>query len=227
MDVDDIVHLARQIKADPKIANTRLLILTSMGQKLTSEEMRETGVAASLIKPVRQSELFNALVNIMSANPPTARPTTARTLAAPVPEHVGVRILIAEDNIVNQKVAVRQLQKLGYNADTVANGFEALEALERIPYSLVLMDCQMPEMDGWEATRKIREREASLETLHRLPIVAMTADAMQGDRERCLECGMDDYIAKPVRVDDLKAALERQLNPVDSVTDRAGASFGL
>jgi two-component system sensor histidine kinase/response regulator len=227
MPIMDGAHLARQIKADPDIANTRLLILTSMGQKLTAQEMRETGVSACLIKPVRQSELFNALVNVLTVNPPSVRPRTAPVPCAPVETHPGVRILIAEDNIVNQKVALKQLQKLGYHADLVANGLEALEALERIPYNLILMDCQMPEMDGWEATRKIREREANLESMRRLPIIAMTADAMQGDRERCLECGMDDYIAKPVRIDDLRSALDRQLNAVDALTDRAGASFGL
>jgi CheY-like chemotaxis protein len=208
----DGLTVARAIKADSCIANTRLVVLTSLGQKLTPEEMRETGVASCLIKPVRQSDLFNTLVNIMSANPPTARPRHAIVTSAPVIDHPGVRILVAEDNIVNQKVALRQLRKLGYNADLVANGLEALEALERIPYSLILMDCQMPEMDGWEATRRIREREAALHQ-RRTPIVAMTADAMQGDRERCLQAGMDDYIAKPVRIDELEAALERQLRP--------------
>ncbi len=227
MPIMDGLTLARRIKAEADIAATRLVVLTSMGQKLTPQEMRETGVAACLIKPVRQSELFNTLVNVVSANPPHTRPKPPSTQAEPTKVHHGVRILVAEDNVVNQKVAVRQLRKLGYNADVVANGLEALEALERIPYSLILMDCQMPEMDGWEATRKIRERETLVDCLRRIPIVAMTADAMQGDRDRCLAAGMDDYVAKPVRVDDLNAAISRQLNPVDSVSDRARASFML
>ena len=115
-------------------------------------------------------------------------------------------ILIAEDNMINQKVIERMVQKLGYRAHLVANGKEALEALSRAPYGLVFMDCQMPEMDGFEACREIRGRDLPTS---RIPIIAITANAMKGDRERCLAAGMDDYVSKPFKQDDLKNVIEK------------------
>ncbi|HUS36174.1 MAG TPA: response regulator, partial [Verrucomicrobiae bacterium] len=227
MPIMDGLTLAKAIKSDPELASIRLIVLTSLGQKLTPEELRENGIAASLIKPVRQSELFDCLVNVMSAHPPAARPKPAPVLPPPRNEHAGVRILVVEDNVVNQKVAVQQLRKLGYSADVVANGLEAIEALARIPYSLVLMDCQMPEMDGWEATKKIREGELSITPRRRIPIVAMTADAMQGDRDKCLAAGMDDYVAKPVHIDKLRDAIDRNLFPALQMRDEAGVRIGI
>jgi len=210
----DGLELARTIKSDPDLAATHLVLLTSYGQRGDSANAREAGVAAYLTKPVRQSQLFHCLARVISQ--PMVLGEQSQPLdatAALVTEHIpGERlvmsdklILLAEDNIVNQKVAIRQLLKMGYRADAVANGREALEALTRIRYDAVLMDCQMPEMDGYEATAEIRRREgASVHT----PIVAMTANALQGDRNKCIAAGMDDYISKPVRPEELQKVLE-------------------
>ena len=206
----DGLELARAIKADPTIAGTCLVMLTSFGQRGQSETARDAGIEACLTKPVRQSQLFDCLATVMSRTPPAPKPshTHARPVTKGTPMVSNKLILLAEDNIVNQKVAVRQLQKLGYRADAVANGREAVEALGRIAYDLVLMDCQMPEMDGYAATAEIRRREGAAK---HTPVVAMTANALEGDREKCLAAGMDDYVSKPVRPEELAAVLERLL----------------
>ncbi|HSP64159.1 MAG TPA: PAS domain S-box protein [Pyrinomonadaceae bacterium] len=210
----DGFELARKIKSDPGTAAVNLVMLTSLGERGHGAAAREAGVAAYLTKPVRQSQLFDCLANVISSA--TAGP--ARNVSASpvklVTRHTLKEskmmshklILVAEDNVVNQKVALRQLLKLGYRAHAVANGCEVLEALARIPYDLVLMDCQMPEMDGYEATSEIRQREGTAK--HTL-IVAMTANALVGDRAKCIAAGMDDYVSKPVRPEELGAVLER------------------
>jgi CheY-like chemotaxis protein len=124
-------------------------------------------------------------------------------------------LLIAEDNPVNQRVAVRMLNKLGYKADVVANGLEAIDALLRFPYEAVLMDCHMPELDGFEASQRIRELERRGDLRARTPIIAITANAMQGDRERCLQAGMDDYVSKPIGIEQLRATLGKWVNKAD------------
>jgi len=210
----DGFDLARAIKATPEIAYLPLVLLTSFGERRHNSVAQEIGIAAYLTKPVRQSKLFETLTTAMSDAVESA--TTSKSLSLPRRERRGVRqheakisdelILVAEDNIVNQKVAVRQLKKLGFRADAVANGREAIEALGRIPYALVLMDCQMPEMDGYAATIEIRRLEGATK---RTPIVAMTAHALEGEREKCIEAGMDDYISKPVKTEEMERVLAR------------------
>ena len=216
MPVMDGFELARKIKADPSISAVRLVLLTSFGKRGDCATAEEAGVAAYITKPVRQSQLFECLTSVLSSR--ATESTIADNATAIVTKHTLAEtkplshklILLAEDNIVNQKVAVRQLRKLGYRADAVANGQEALEALGRIAYDLVLMDCQMPEMDGYEATAEIRRREGLSK---HTPIVAMTAHALDGDRLKCIAAGMDDYLSKPVKQDELERVLESLLAP--------------
>jgi CheY-like chemotaxis protein len=211
----DGFELARTIKSDPSIAGMHLVMLTSFGERGHGATAREAGVAAYLTRPVRQSQLYDCLANVISAAAVTSERDVTSSQPGPklLTKHTLKEarmsshklILLAEDNIVNQKVAIRQLQKLGYRADAVANGREAIEALSRIPYDLVLMDCQMPEMDGYEATAEIRRQEGERMHTH---IVAMTAHALTGDREKCIAAGMDEYITKPVKSDELRRVLE-------------------
>ncbi|PYS40602.1 MAG: hypothetical protein DMF71_12975 [Acidobacteria bacterium] len=206
----DGFELARAVKSDPKTAGVNLVLLTSFRERGDGAAAREAGIAAYLTKPVRQSQLFDCLANVVGA-------ATAKRRNGPRPSQLLTKhtlketkmisnklLLLAEDNIVNQKVALRQLQRLGYRADAVANGREAVEALERIPYDLVLMDCQMPEMDGYEATGQIRRREGAAKHTW---IVAMTANALEGDRAKCIAAGMDDYVSKPVKPEELGTVL--------------------
>ena len=217
----DGLELGHAITADPVLAATRLVLLTSIGARGQAEKAKRAGIAAYLSKPIHRSQLYDCLALIVdlpakSAADPLDDESASRPNDVFVTRHVlkevaaaaRPRILVAEDNIVNQKVAVCQLEKLGYRADVVANGLEAIEAVSRIRYALVLMDCQMPEMDGLEATAMIRKCEREHGS-RRLPIIAMTANAMQEDREKCLDAGMDDYLAKPVKHGDLGATITR------------------
>jgi signal transduction histidine kinase/AmiR/NasT family two-component response regulator len=220
----DGLTLAHAIKAEPAIAGTRLIALTPLGHALTSRQMDAAGIDASLSKPVKQSRLFDCLVTVIGEAMAAGLSAPKPGAASLPPLSTGVftklanaRILLGEDNPTNQKVALAYLQRLGGSADVASNGFQVLAALERIPYTLIIMDCQMPEMDGYEATRLIRKRELdpSLACPWKSPvhIIALTASAMQGDREKCLAAGMDDYVSKPVRLGELQAALERWRAP--------------
>jgi two-component system sensor histidine kinase/response regulator len=215
----DGLALARAIKSDPVIAAIRLVMLTSHGQLLTPAELQVFGIDSCIIKPAKQSRLFDCLTEAMDrlvaqTSLLQSIAATAATIRLEVSPAFGqIRILLAEDNNINRRIALAQLQKLGYVAQSAENGLEVVKALEQVSYDIILMDCQMPELDGYEATQTIRKREQSLDgscpwkaPVH---IIALTAHAMQGEREKCLATGMDDYISKPVRGPDLQAALER------------------
>ena len=213
--------LARRIKADPSLAATTLMMLTSMDDSVRAAQVISAGFAAYLLKPVRQSLLLEALAQVWAARGNgarrdvvtletllAARPARERTVAA-TRAPIEARVLLAEDNPTNQKIGVLMLEKLGCRIDVAANGQEALDMLALAPYDVVFMDCQMPEVDGYEATAEIRRRERN--GAPRVPIIAMTANAMEGDRERCLAAGMDDYVSKPVKPAALESALRRCL----------------
>ena len=188
--------------ARPKLP---LVLFSSLGRREAGDT--EGLFDAYLAKPIRQSQLFDTLVGLLAHEPrPSAAPAPAPSRRSTPAWHKRhpLRILLAEDNVVNQKLALRLLQQMGYRADLASNGIEAVESVERQTYDVVLMDVQMPEMDGLEASRRIN---AHWQPAERPRIVAMTANAMQGDREMCLAAGMDDYLTKPIRVDQLVEAL--------------------
>lgn len=200
----DGLTLAREIRKLPIGKDFPLIMLTSLGARPTEDE--GLNFAAYLSKPIKPSYLFETLLSVFTNRPRTvmAKPT-APSLDHSLGERHPLRILLAEDNVVNQKVAVSLLQRMGYRPDVVANGLEVLEALRRQQYDVVLLDMQMPEMDGEEATRQIVKRWPASQ---RPRLVAMTANALEGDREHYLEVGLDDYVSKPIRVEELKRALE-------------------
>ncbi len=200
MPVLDGAALAAKIRSQPQTAALPLILLSGLGKR--EEDFTTDYFSASLTKPIKPAQLYQVLTSVISGQPAQAAPIQKEAVARP--EH-SLKILLAEDNTINQKVAVRLLEKLGYHADVVANGLEVLEALMRQPYDVILMDVQMPEMDGLEATRIVRQQWP----FDRQPqIVAMTANAMASDREQCLEAGMNDYVSKPVRLEELQRALD-------------------
>jgi len=200
---------AAAIKADPRLVDVPLVLLSSACARGTPAELQARGFAAALTKPVRRKHLFDTVSSVTGRarrkRPRAPEPSRGSNL------HLGLRILLAEDNEVNRKVALRMLERLGCQAMAVENGAQAVTASERDDYDLVLMDVQMPEMDGFEATALIRRREAR--TGDHLPIIAMTAHAMEGDHQRCLAAGMDGYLSKPVKPDDLAKVLMSYAKP--------------
>ena len=214
----DGIMLGKLIKKNQKIKETILIMLSSLGNTEDAISMKETGFSAYLTKPVKQSQLYRCLMEAMGRKSARNRFTTS-TLTSVISDEIKqkTRILLAEDNITNQKVALRILEKIGYRANTVATGKEVLEAIEKIPYDLILMDVQMPEMDGLTATSTIREKEKGMNK--HIPIIAMTAHAMKGDRERCIAAGMDDYIQKPVQPKELIKIIEHFLYKEEKASD--------
>jgi signal transduction histidine kinase/DNA-binding response OmpR family regulator len=210
----DGAELGQRIKQDPELQDTVLVLMTSMGNRGDAGRFEKIGFSAYLTKPVKQSQLYDCLVLVggTSAQPADEQQQKMITVhsLAEKKKH-NRRILLAEDNLINQKVALSILRKLGYHhVDVVANGREAIEALKKNHVDLVLMDCQMPELDGYEATAQIRKAQSKVKH-PAVPIIAMTAHAMKGDREKCIQAGMDDYLTKPVVPDDLAAMLKKWL----------------
>jgi CheY-like chemotaxis protein len=203
--------LAKAIKADETLKNIRLVLMTSMSQREDTKSILEMGFVACLSKPVRQCDLRDCLSVLLGSKPEHQGTQHAdRRDATNKMSSSTARILLTEDNLVNQQVALGILKKMNLYADTVSNGKEAIKALQERPYDLVLMDVQMPEMDGYEATAIIRDPLSKVLN-NRIPIIAMTANAMQGDKEKCMSAGMNDYLTKPINPQNLAKALETWL----------------
>ncbi len=206
------LELATEIKSDPSIGELQMILLIPVSGHKKVNELRAAGIFMQVTKPVRLSELHDCLMRVMSksgeADP--AQHLESRPLSHPE-IRFDAHVLVAEDNAVNQALAQSMLENLGCQVDVVENGVQALQALSDKHYNLVCMDCQMPEMDGYEATAQIRRQEAEKEVSHRLPIIALTAESLAGDRERCLAAGMDDYLSKPFKKNQLAEVLKHWL----------------
>jgi two-component system, sensor histidine kinase and response regulator len=214
MDGED---LGGRIKQDPLLASTALVLMTSMGNRGDASRFEKIGFSGYLVKPIKQAHLFDCLRLVGGHQRQTASGVRKGMLTVHSLEDLkkrDSRILIAEDNLVNQMVARKIIEKLGYLVDVVNNGQEAVAALTATAYALVLMDCQMPLMDGYEATAMIRDKASGVVN-PQVPIVAMTANAMKGDKEKCLTAGMNDYLSKPVKPDQLNAMLKKWLFPAN------------
>lgn len=198
--------LIERIRDIPSFAATRIVVLTSGGQRGDAARCRELGVAGYLSKPFDRFELRDLLRRVLAGDGPTSEGPTLLTRHSIREQVKPLSVLVAEDNPVNQRLIARLLEKRGHHVVLAANGVQALKAAANESFDVVLMDCQMPEMDGFEATARMREAEKS--TRRHLPIIALTAHAMKGDRERCLVAGMDAYVSKPVKLDELFSAIE-------------------
>ncbi len=221
--------LGQKIKEHPDLKKTGLIMVTSMGERGDVKRLEKIGFSAYITKPVKQSQLYDCLAMVAgilkgNTNIQPAPMITRHVLAET--QMAKVRILLVEDDRINQNLALSFLEIIGYFADTVANGKEAIKALENISYDIVLMDCQMPEMDGYQATGIIRNPESKVLN-HKVPVIAMTANAMTGDREKCLAAGMDDYISKPIKPESLGRKLEHWLGKMAKVAPQPQAKFSI
>jgi CheY-like chemotaxis protein len=203
--------LVERIRKMPEFSTATIMMLTSAGQQGDAVRCRELGVAAYLLKPVRKSDLRDAIARVLGVREPTGavQPKTAMFLQAGRASAVCLRVLLAEDNPVNQLFVQRLLEKRGHSVVVASTGLEALDILQRENVDVVLMDIQMPEMDGLEATKAIRSRES--DGRPRMPVIALTAHAMKGDREKCLAAGMDAHLSKPIRPAELDEVLEKYM----------------
>jgi two-component system sensor histidine kinase/response regulator len=214
----DGAELGKRIKDDPRLKSTTMIMLTSLGMRGDASMMEKIGFSAYLTKPIRRSQLYDCLVTVLGdkgQKAPFKKPELVTKYSISEEKKRKTRVLIVEDNIVNQRLVLRIVEKFGFRADAVANGKEALRALESFQYNVVLMDVQMPEMDGFEATKWIRDPQSHV-TNHHIPIIAMTAHAMKGDRERCIDAGMNDYVSKPIEPRELLAIIEKNLTSPDA-----------
>lgn len=203
--------LGQKIKQDVNLKDIMLVLMTSMGNRGEAKQFEEIGFAAYLVKPVKRSLFYDCLTAISGLQKTIAKKQpdkiiTRHSLAERKKRKI--RLLVVEDNRINQKVISSILEKFGYKTDTVSNGKEAIEALGTTPYDLVIMDCQMPVMDGYETTKEIRNPKSKVSN-HKIPVIAMTAHAMNGDREKCLEAGMDDYLTKPIKPREISNLIEK------------------
>ena len=208
MPEEDGLGLLARVQGDATLAQMPVIILSSSGNALPRSGMKASANCQYLTKPVRQSDLYNAMVQGLQQPEAPAQPTATHYPSQPTTHLVG-RVLLAEDNLVNQEVALAMLDNLGLSYETVTNGADALDILQRQHFDLILMDCQMPTMDGFQATMAIRQSEQG--TNQHIPIMALTANAVSGDRERCLACGMDDYLSKPFTQEQLTTMLAEWL----------------
>jgi len=207
-------QLGQKIKDTPEIKGTRLIMMSSMGERGDVKILEALGFEAYLTKPVKMHQLHECLLKVCGRN-------EIAQLESPSPiitqyslsedQRRKIRILLAEDNRINQKVALKMLNKIGFRADAVTNGQDAIDALKKTDYDLVLMDCQMPGMDGYDATKLIREPNSGIKN-NNVPIIAMTAHAMKGDKDKCLAMGMNDYLPKPVKPKMLADMLEKWIS---------------